>query len=179
MIWTRILTTTSIVGALTSAVAVGVILSKNREEDGFRKTITGFETCETSLANRDPATLALSCSRTVAGLHLTARRSERCDHALDTSDAFAAEAACSAPVKQVIGERDARTRERNTAQVLLAETRRGQAAAIASAEARGRTQTQRTERVQQDLAAAPRTDSGLGRCDADCLRGLAGAPDAR
>lgn len=169
----RFLTIASIGGALTSAACIGLIAAKNREETGLRDTIAGFVACDTAVTNSDLTVSAARCSDAVAAVHLTARRAERCDTALDTSDAFTIDAACSRPAKQVVAERDARTRERDAAQSQLTDTRRGQAVAIASAEARGRTQTQRTERAETDLAAAPRTDAGLGRCDADCLRRLA------
>ena len=175
----RFLTVTSIGLALTSAVTTGVILSKNREETGLRATLSAFLDCDAAVTNSDLTASAARCSDAVAAVHLTARRSERCDGALKASDGFSIDAACSAPVKQVVAERDARSRERNGLQTTLNELRRGQAAAIASAEARGRTQTQRTDRAEQDLADAPRTAAGLGRCDADCLRRLGGAPAAR
>lgn len=164
-------------GVLVASMAA-VIERKNREEAGLRTTIAGFRDCDTAVANSDLTASAARCSDAVAAVHLTARRTERCDAALNGSDVFAIDAACSAPVKQVIAERDARTRERNAAQTQLNATRRGQAAAIASAEARGRTQTQRTDRAEQDLAAAPRNDAGLGRCDAECLRQLGRSPVA-
>ena len=171
---------------LGSLIASGVVVAtmstviamKNREETGLRETIAGFVDCDAAVANSDLTASAARCSDAVAAVHLTARRSERCDNALAAGDAFAIDAACSAPAKRVVAEVGARTRERDALQLQLNETRRGQAAAIASAETRGRTQTQRTNRAEQDLASAPRTDAGLGRCDADCLRRLA-APAAR
>ncbi len=164
-------------GVLVATMAA-VIERKNREETGLRETIAGYVDCDQAVAKSDLAASASDCSAAVAAVHLTARRAERCDAALRADDAFAIDAACSTPVKTAVAEIGALTRERDGLQLLLTQTRRGQAAAIASAETRGRTQTQRTERVQTDLAAAPRTDAGLGRCDADCLRrlGTEGAP---
>lgn len=175
----RFLTVTSIGLALTSAVTTGLILSKNREETGLRATLSAFVDCDAAVTNSDLTASAARCSDAVAAVHLTARRAERCDRALTAVDGFSIDAACSVPVKTMVAERDARTRERDGLQTALNDTRRGQAAAIASAEARGRTQTQRTDRVQADLSAAPRSDAGLGRCDAECLRRLGGAPAPR
>lgn len=99
-------------------------------------------------------------------------RAAGCDAALTGGDLFAVEARCSLAVKIVVAERAARTFERDDALSLLAQVRTDQAAAIARAEARGRTQTQRTQSAQTRLDAAPRNPAGLGQCDAVCLSGL-------
>ena len=99
-------------------------------------------------------------------------QAEACDAALKSGDRFGQAAACSFAVKTVTAERDARAGEAARDRQLLADVRKDQAAAIARAEARGRTQTQRTLNAQTRLDAAPRTNAGLGRCDADCLSRL-------
>jgi hypothetical protein len=163
----------SILGGL-----VGTIVLKNAEEAGLRKTIAGWDACAAEVETGRRVGDASACPAPIAFADLTARRTARCDTGLGRADAFAVDAACSAPVKTVVAERDARTRERDGLQLQLTDLRQRQAAAISAAEARGRNQTQRTERVETDLSAAPRTDAGLGRCDAECLRNLGRAPAA-
>ena len=156
-----------------------VIVAKHAEEARLRKTIGGWEACAMEVQTGARKGEASACPSPVAAVAMTGHRARRCDDALTGGDAFAAEAACSTPVKTVVAERAARTGERDRLQLQLTETRQRQAAAIAAAETRGRNQTQRTERVETDLSAAPRTDAGLGRCDADCLRNLGRAPAVR
>lgn len=160
-------------GLFASVVALSaVIVAKNDEERGLRATIAGHEACVAAVAGFDPVISAARCPAAVAAVHARAVRSERCDAALEAGDRFAVDAACSTPVKTVVAERAAAVGERDNLQTLLARVRSDQAAAIARAEVRGRTQAQRTQSVQTRLDAAPRTDGGLGRCDADCLRDL-------
>lgn len=156
-----------------------LVVAQHAEEGRLREVISGWEACalEVQTGHRKGETSA--CPSPVASVALTGHRAHRCDSALTAGDAFAVNAACSTPVKTIVAERAARTGERDRLQLQLTETRQRQAAAIASAEARGRNQTQRTERVETDLSAAPRTDAGLGRCDADCLRNLGRASAAR
>lgn len=168
-----------VAGVAGTAILLAVVVSKNAEERELRATIGGWEACAAEVETGRQVGETSACPAPIAFADLTARRTARCDVGLGRADAFAVDAACSAPVKRVVAERAARTGERDRLQLQLTETRQRQAAAIAAAEARGRTQTQRTERVETDLSAAPRTDAGLGRCDADCLRNLGRAAAPR
>lgn len=154
------------------AASLMVIQLKNAEERELRGVIAGWDSCAAEVETGRMVGEASACPPPIAAADLQARRSRRCDVALAAADAFAVEAACSTPVKTVVAERAARTGERDNLITLLAKVRSDQAAALARAETRGRTQTQRTDRVQSDLDAQPRTDAGLGRCDAECLRQL-------
>ena len=163
-------------GLLASGVLVAtmatVIELKNQEERALRETLGRWSACAAQVRAVTPMGGVTTCPAEIAAADLAARRAKRCDAGLSSGDRFAVDAACGAPVKRLAGEVQARTGERDRLQLQLTELRGRQADAIARAEARGRAQTQRTERAQSDLAAAPRTDAGLGRCDADCLRDL-------
>lgn len=166
-----------LLGTATALAAVSLILgvtvaAKNREEARLRHTLAGWDACalEVKIGQRKGA--ASACPAPIAAADLAARRAASCDAALAKPDLFGVEASCSAPVKRAVAERDAGAREIANLTDVLAQVRRDQAAAIARAEARGQSQTQRTDRAQTRLDAAPRTDTGLGRCDADCLQRL-------
>lgn len=168
----RLLVASGAMVALLSALVV----AKSREEHRLRDVIAGWEACETATTGSDLTAAAAHCPGAIAAVHRRAVQSGRCDEALAADDAFTQSAACSAPVQRLVAERDTARRERDRLTASLAEVRRGLADEIARAEARGRTQAQRTQSVQTRLDAAPRTDTGLGRCDADCLQRL-GEPD--
>lgn len=168
----RALTAVSIIGLLTTAGSLAIINAKNVEERALRATIGDYEACASAVTNADLVASAARCSTAVAAVHSRAVRAQRCDAGLAAGDRFAIDAACSTPVKTLDAERTAATAERDNLTSLLARVRSDQAAAIARAEIRGRTQAQRTQSVQTRLDSAPRTDAGLGRCDADCLRDL-------
>lgn len=137
---------TGLTGLLVVGSLTAVIVAKTGEEKALRDRLGAAE--------------------------VSVARAKGCDTALFAADLFAIEARCSIEVKRVAAERDARTRERDDARADLDKLKADQAAAIARAEARGRTQTQRTQSAQDRLDAAPRNPAGLGRCDADCLSRL-------
>ncbi|MGH7027359.1 hypothetical protein [Brevundimonas sp.] len=168
----RALTILSAGGLLSTAALLAVINAKNVEERGLRTSIAGHEACDRALDQQDPSVSAKACPAPVAAVHRRAVQAATCDQALTNGDLFALRSACSTPVKTLTAQRDAARTERDDANAALDQLRADQAGAIARAEARGRTQTQRIQSAQNDLASAPRNDAGLGRCDADCLRDL-------
>lgn len=175
----RVLTGVSVAGLAATAGCLAVIMAKNAEERSLRETLGGWEACAAQVRAVNPMGGETACPSEIAAADLAARRARRCDVGLAAGDRFAVDAACSQPVKRIAAEAAVRAQERDALQTQLNDLRDRQAAAIARAEARGRQQTQRTERAQSDLAAAPRTDDGLGRCDAECLRDLGRDPGAR
>ncbi|QQQ19690.1 hypothetical protein JIP62_06275 [Brevundimonas vitis] len=106
------------------------------------------------------------------GLRKVIAAARACDQALTEADRFDQSLTCSPAVLTLVAQRDTAQSQMAALNDELLKTRADQADALARAEARGRTQTQRTQSVQTRLDAAPRTDSGLGRCDADCLSRL-------
>lgn len=163
---------TSIAGLLTTAACLAIITAKNHEEAGLRARIADREACAAALARPDLSTSADRCHESVAAVHRRAVMAERCDMALTAGDRFAIDAGCSTPVKHQVALVAARTGERDRLTTEIHDLRSGQAAAIARAEARGRTQAERNIRAQSELDRAPRGDDGLGRCDAECLQNL-------
>lgn len=106
-----------------------------------------------------------------------ARAASVCDAALDqpATGAFAIRQSCSAPVKRLIAERDARAAELASTRAALDQAQADQTAAVARAEARGAAQATRKERSDAAIQAAPGAGvSGSDRrsCDAECLRDL-------
>lgn len=170
------LTVAALGGLLASGALLAVVNAKNVEERDLRATIAGHETCGRAVGLSDFTATAAACSEAMAVTHRRAVQTATCDQALTAGDVFAQRSACSTPVKTLTAQRDAARIERDDANTALNQLRADQAAAIARAEARGRSQTQRIHSAQNDLAAAPRNNAGLGRCDADCLRNL-GRPD--
>lgn len=172
----RALTLVSLAGLLTTGVGLAVINAKNVEERGLRAVIAGHEACGDVLGGSDLTASAERCPKRTALVHRRAVQAAVCDQALIAGDAFVIRSSCPTSVKTVLAQRDAAQGERDASNAVIARLRADQTAAIARAEARGFNQARRISSAQTDLAAAPRTDSGLGRCDAECLRRL-GRPD--
>lgn len=149
-----------------------LVVTKSVEEHGLRKTIAGYVACDTAVTKPDLTASAARCSEAVAAVHRQAVQAAACDAALTAGNRFSLATACTLPVRTLFAQRDAAETGRARLETTLAEVRRDQAAALARAEARGRSQTQRTQSVQTRLDSAPRTDAGLGRCDAECLQRL-------
>lgn len=146
------------------------VVAKTGEERRLRETIAGHVACQSGIEG-GTTTLGV-CSEKVTAVVHAARRAAACDAVLAGGQPYLVSSACSTEVQALAVQRDARTREVANLTETLDRLRRDQAAAITRAEARGRTQTQRTQRAEDALAQAPVNDSGLGRCDADCLRNL-------
>lgn len=172
---TGTLTGVSLAGLLASAALLAVINAKNVEERGLRATIAGHDACDTALGQSDLSASAARCPAAVAAVHRLSVQAAICDQALTADDAFVMRASCPTSVKTLSAERDAALGERDASNAVIAQLRTEQAAAIVRAETRGFNQAQRIQSAQTQLAAAPRNDAGLGRCDAECLRGLGGA----
>ena len=155
------------------AASLGLNLSKGREEGRLRAVIASHLACSAAVAGADPAASAEACRPAVAARHLTAVRADRCDAALLAADLFAVEAACSTEVKTLLAHRQAETRRADSLMDTLKVERADQAAAIARAETRARTQAERKARADAAIAAAPR-DGDLLVFDAGRLRQLRG-----
>lgn len=154
------------------AVLTALVVTKSIEERALRKTIAGYVACDTAVTKPDLTASAARCSGAVAAVHRQAVQAVACDAALTAGSRFNLSTACTLPVRTLFAQRDAAETGRARLETTLAEVRRDQGAALARAEARGRSQTQRTQSVQTRLDSAPRTDAGLGRCDAECLQRL-------
>ena len=165
-----VLSSLPLIAVVTSAVLGGVILSKNAEEGRLRAENSAQASCLRDAGGTDPAASALSCPVPVAIQHRIARASTRCDEALLGADGFAVDATCSTEVKTLLAQRDAESRRADSLDEALKGARAAQAAAVARAETRSRSQAERTARGQAAVTHAPRDDAGLVVCDAGCLR---------
>ncbi len=160
------------VGAVI-AMGSAVLVTKSIEETRLRAVIAGHDACAAAVTNGELDVSASRCPPAVAAVHRAQVKAAACDAALAAGDVFAVRAACSAPVKTVLAERDAARTERDDARADAARLRRDQAAAIARAEARGFAHAQRTHDLETRLEGdADPDDRGLARCDAECLQRL-------
>ena len=114
------------------------------------------------------------CEPAIASAAEAAAAAAACDHALTTGDSFAASQACTGPTKRVIADRDSKASEVANLNQQLAGANADRDAAVSRAQARAQAQAQGLTHAQSVLAAAPHDSDGLGVCDADCLRKLAG-----
>lgn len=163
---------TGLAGLVSTAALLAVVNAKNVEEGGLRARIDGFEACATEVSEGRQPGVQSRCPEPIRLADEARRRGQACDAALLKVELFAVAAHCSTEAKTVVAQRDAAARERDNLSGLMADLKADQAAAIARAEARGRSTAQRTASAKARLDAAPRSAAGLGQCDADCLRGL-------
>jgi hypothetical protein len=158
-----------------AAVALGLVVAKSIEETRLRAVIAGHDACAAAVANDGLDVSASRCPPAVAAAHRDQLRARTCDAALAGGETFGMRSACSTPVKTVVAERDAARGERDRALTEIDRLRKDQSAAVARAEARGRAEAVRTHDLETRLEGpSPLPDSGLARCDAECLRRLAG-----
>ncbi|NBB51485.1 hypothetical protein GVN24_24680 [Rhizobium sp. CRIBSB] len=170
----RALTLTSLTGLLATGTLLAVINAKNVEERTLRGRIAEQTVCLEALSGGDIEASREPCPAGAAQRHRVAVRAARCDAALLSGDLYAVEASCSGEVKTLQAGLSAETRRADALTGLLATARATQAEAVSRAEARARTQTERTHRAQTAVRTAPLDDSGLVVCDAGCLRLRAG-----
>lgn len=120
------------------------------------------------------------CTEQVAAAIEAARRARQCDLALAAPDRtatlFAIRAACSTAVKAEVAGRTAAEDGQFAAEAQIDRLIADQAKIADRAEARGRAATQRKDAADAAIKSAPpAVGAGTGkRCDAGCLRRLAG-----
>lgn len=131
--------------------------------------------CEAAAASADRP--LAGCSADIAARIAADRRTIVCEGALlpelRGETRFTARQACGPGTLRLIAQSDALTADVQALETELAEARGGAAAAVARAEARGRTEQARRDNAQQIIDAAPRGAGGRIACDAACLRRLA------
>lgn len=129
-------------------------------------------------AATDASKPTADCPAEVATAIENARAAAVCDIAIGTPRdvaLFAVRTACSAPVKRLFADRDAKANEAASARAAIAELRAGQTDAVRRAEARGSAQSTRRDRSDAAIRAAPAAGDAGGnraRCNAECLRNL-------
>lgn len=166
-----------ILALVSVAIALGGLsIGKTQEEGRLRETIAGHVACDFALTGSDLTASAVRCPGPTATAHAASVRTEACDAALLSLDLFALRTSCSTEVKTLFASREAESRRADQLAEILDQERAGRAAAITRADARARTETERTMRAQSALQGAPRRGDLLV-LDAERLRQL-GAGDA-
>lgn len=161
------------IATVALGVALAVVTAQNRT---LQVRVRAEDACLRALKGEGPLSIEVACRAEVAAPVQVGRRALTCDEALAAGNAFAAQQACSAPVKRTVAERDTARVERDGAQIQLRRVRTETNAAVSRAEARTRTSAQRKADAQAVIAAAPRLGDGAVVCDAECLRGIDPAP---
>lgn len=168
-----------IVGALAGVGAIVGLFLYGLSIWNAAQRVDAFDGC--TKAAKSPSAALDDCDATIRPLIEATRRSAECDAALAASakgenQLFAIRAVCSAPVKDVQAGLTAAASNITSlkSQVTTAHAETG--AAVKRAEARTTIIADRKTTSDQIIAAAPRIADGRVHCDAECLRGLAGAP---
>lgn len=165
--------------AVAGLIAAFYAVASHFDEHRRLKTVElAAMACEKAVKSGTAAQLAdhggALCPQAIADAATIAERSRDCDAGLAARDLYVIRAACSAPVKT----RDAQaTAHQFNADQLAEQLRQARAAiagAVARADARSQTLTRKDRDAQAALDRAPRGADGRIRCDADCLRRLAG-----
>lgn len=120
------------------------------------------------------------CAEPIKAAIMAARAARQCDIALAAGNRdatrFAIQSACSTAVKAEVAARTAADDGQRAAEAEIDRLIADQAKIADRAEARGRAETQRKDAADAAIQSAPPvTGAGTGkRCDAQCLRRLAG-----
>jgi hypothetical protein len=133
------------------------------------------ERCEKAAGTADKPTG--DCTAAIAARIAAARRALECEAAIGRRDLYAIRATCGAQAKRAVAQLDAAESSLASVQQDLKTERATRADAIARAEMRATTLANRTADNDRTIKAAPRTDDGRVRCDAECVRRLAGDLD--
>ncbi len=118
------------------------------------------------------------CPKPVAQALEAGRLARLCDQALGPVKgqglAWGAPLSCSGKIRDLVARHNVAQDALADRDLELDRLQRGQAAAIARAQARGASQARSYANAKAALDAAPRDPDGLIRCGPDCLRQLAG-----
>lgn len=157
-------------------VGLSGIAAKQRERiDAQQQVINDQAACVASIKLAPKADRpSPKCDLVVALAVVRAQQSIDCDSALAGEDVYRTAAACSAPVKTVVADRDTARIERDGVTADLKRLRNDQVAALARAARRATTQAHKETIAHAALDDAPVDGAGLTVCSADCLRQLAG-----
>lgn len=124
--------------------------------------------------------IAAGCEQAIIDAATARDRSASCDAALTAKpeNLFGAQAACTAPVKTLMAQRDAAAAERDNATEQLAQATADENDALQRAVSRAQTEAQRNADARSYVASQPHGGDGLVDCAADCLQHLAEAQPA-
>ncbi len=171
MTWLRL---AGIVGPFILLIVTGLSVA---DRIHLKKMVTRYQQCSAA-AKSDTASVA-GCDADIAARVTAARQAAECEAALKLGDLYAIRATCGAQGKRVQAELTAAQVELGDARQQLRVALADRDQAVSRAEARATTHASRTAQNDRTIDAAPRGANGLLRCDADCLRSLAGEPGAQ
>lgn len=146
-----------------------------------KREVARYGRCTAAIAKPATPGLIESCDAAVAREIDAARKARACEAALKGNDLYAIRASCGAEAKRVHAERDAARSNETDLKSQLADADRRIEQAIGRAEARGAARATREQDNARAIESAPRGADGRVRCDAECLRRIAGdaAPAGR
>lgn len=134
--------------------------------------VRGHRAC--AAAVESPAGELGRCDGRIRAVALAARRGQDCEAAIGDGDLYAVRASCGEQVKRLGARLAAAEAKAADLTQQLGEERQGRAAAIARAEQRAAVDTQRRNDQDDVIRRQPRSPDGRVRCDARCMRELAG-----
>ncbi|MBI0530073.1 hypothetical protein [Sphingomonas sp. TX0522] len=161
-----------IIGGGVAAAAAMFIAWAVADRFRLADRVAGYDRCEAAAGDMTAA--LTDCPAMLMTRVDAARRADVCEGALHSGDVYTIRASCPAEVKLMVARRDAALSDLYDARAQIADLTNDRNAAIARAEGRAITFTKRIEANDRIIAAAPRTADGGVRCDAECLRRLAG-----
>lgn len=131
--------------------------------------------CEVA-ASKDDGDDLDDCLPNIALRIVSARRAVRCENAifpeLRPETRSAAGQHCTAGTQRLIAQGDAQASQIESLNQSIQKMRQDSAAAVARAEARGRSEQVRRDNARQTIEAAPQDAYGRITCNAECLRKL-------
>jgi len=173
-----------LLGGLAVAAFVLAVVWLVHDRNRLAALDAGHRDCVAAVAGDKAAksSAGQACAPAIVAIFETATAARVCDAALPPSGVattFAVKAVCSAPVKRLAADRDARAGEVENRDGQIARLKADQAGATARAAARARTQAQKEARSDVAIHAAPVGDDGLLVCAGECLRQLTDAEGGR
>lgn len=159
------------VAGLLLLLAVGELQRLNHRSNAYAD-------CQAVAAGKPGATKGARCADLVVEQLQAARSAAACDQGLGPLKAepgrWGSPASCSAKIRDLVVRHNVGQDALADRDLELDRLQRGQAAAIARAQARGASTARSYANAKAALDAAPRDPDGLIRCGPDCLRQLAG-----
>lgn len=157
-------------GVVAAAIAAWLIWAVN-DRYKLAGEVRQHQACLAAVAKPDVPLTA--CAPAIAEQVDRARLAAGCDDALHRGGVVAIRALCSAEVKTIVADRDAKAGNLDDANRQIREAQARQDAAVSRAEARALSTAERKAANDRTIQSAPRTADGSVRCDAECLRALA------
>lgn len=164
-----------LVGLGAAGIAIAVLVWLAQDRFNQKHLADAAAHCESAVISADEK--LDDCGVNVRARVSADRQTIVCEGALlpelRSETRFTARQVCGPGALRLIAQMDAQAGEIAGLQAQIAQAKSDSAAAIARAEARGRTEQTRRDNAQKVVAAQPRGADGSITCDAGCLRQLA------